>query len=402
MSSDRTHAELTSAETKSIGFDYQYYFFLWKVLSLEYGETVGLEVKDDVHTELNDSTQILYQLKHTIKTKQNNSPINLSSLDKDLWKTLSNWIQVITDKADDRAIKKNQLEFINKTSFVLATNKSSSKSNDLINAISNFQNDSILIEDFNSALNKLLKKATDVKVIEYITRVIALDNVVLSEFIRKIHFELDENEIISKCKNAIKSDKVPVSKINDVYSSIDSAIREDNFLNIKQGKKIKISFDDFSKKYRKYYDIARSCPLAVRPFTGHLPDRMEDQIFVQQLLELNDITNTDIEDIAEFTEQRLNLAFNLNNWLINGELTGEEIQEYLNDAALIWKNEHRKQMRSNEDDNVKGLKVLDVMREKKLDLSDSSLSIALSNGSFYELSNVPKIGWRKDWEKYKK
>ena len=115
MGTEKTHADKTSAETKSIGFDYQYYFFLWKVLSLEYGETVGLEVKDDVHTELSDSTQILYQLKHTIKTKQNNTPINLSSLDKDLWKTLSNWVQVITDKADDRATKKNQLEFIKKT-----------------------------------------------------------------------------------------------------------------------------------------------------------------------------------------------------------------------------------------------------------------------------------------------
>ena len=105
MSIEKTHVDKTSAETKSIGFDYQYYFFLWKVLSLKHGETVGLEVKDDVHTELNDHTQILYQLKHTIKTNQNNLPINLSSLDKDLWKTLSNWVQVITDKADDRAIK---------------------------------------------------------------------------------------------------------------------------------------------------------------------------------------------------------------------------------------------------------------------------------------------------------
>ena len=68
MSIEKTHVDKTSAETKSIGFEYQYYFFLWKVLSLEHGETVGLEVKDDVHTELNDSTQILYQLKHTIKT----------------------------------------------------------------------------------------------------------------------------------------------------------------------------------------------------------------------------------------------------------------------------------------------------------------------------------------------
>ena len=171
MGVDKTHVEKTSAETKSIGFDYQYYFFLWKVLSLKDGETVGLEVKDDVHTELKDSHQILYQLKHTVKTKQNNDPVNLSSLDKDLWKTLSNWVQVITDKADNRATLKKQIEFINKTSFVLATNKSSSKSNDLINTISDFQNDSILIEELNENIGKLLIKAKDGKVIEYIKRI---------------------------------------------------------------------------------------------------------------------------------------------------------------------------------------------------------------------------------------
>ena len=50
MGKEKTHIEKTAAETKSIGFDYQYYFFLWKLLSLRKGESVGLEVKDDVHT----------------------------------------------------------------------------------------------------------------------------------------------------------------------------------------------------------------------------------------------------------------------------------------------------------------------------------------------------------------
>lgn len=65
MDKEKTQIEKTAAETKSIGFDYQYYFFLWKLLSLETGESVGLEVKDDVHTELNNGKQIFYQIKHT-------------------------------------------------------------------------------------------------------------------------------------------------------------------------------------------------------------------------------------------------------------------------------------------------------------------------------------------------
>lgn len=65
MVSKKTQSEKISSEKKSIGFDFQYYFFLWKLLSLKEGESVGLEVKDDVHTELDNDFHIYYQVKHT-------------------------------------------------------------------------------------------------------------------------------------------------------------------------------------------------------------------------------------------------------------------------------------------------------------------------------------------------
>lgn len=127
MSKLKTHTDLTSAETKSIGFDFQYYFFLWKLLSLRNGQSVGIEVKDDVHCDLNNDEQILYQLKHTIQTSSDGSPINLTTLDNDLWKTLYNWSKIISDKNDDREDINSQLAFIKKTTYVLASNKSSTE-----------------------------------------------------------------------------------------------------------------------------------------------------------------------------------------------------------------------------------------------------------------------------------
>ena len=73
MGNNKTHIEKTAAETKSIGFDYQYYFFLWKLLSLEMGESVGLEVKDDVHTELNNNTQVLSLISRRVSLFRSNS-----------------------------------------------------------------------------------------------------------------------------------------------------------------------------------------------------------------------------------------------------------------------------------------------------------------------------------------
>src|SRR5690242_11303824 len=124
MTSNKTHAEQTSAADKSIGFEYQYYYFLYRVLKLCRRESVGLEVKDDVHTDLSCNRQILIQLKHTIQIKADGSPKNLTTYDSDLWKTLSNWSKVINDEIAGRTTVKSHLDFISKTDFMLVTNKS--------------------------------------------------------------------------------------------------------------------------------------------------------------------------------------------------------------------------------------------------------------------------------------
>jgi len=102
MTIQQTHTEKTSAADKSIGFDYQYYYFLYRLLKMRRAESVGLEVKDDVHTDLACNRQILIQLKHTVQKKAGGTTNNLTQYDSDLWKTLSNWTKVITDKVAGR------------------------------------------------------------------------------------------------------------------------------------------------------------------------------------------------------------------------------------------------------------------------------------------------------------
>ena len=124
MADQKTHADKTAADDKSIGFDYQYYYFLHRVLKLGKRQSVGLEVNDDVHTELENDQQILIQLKHTTQRKRDGSLINLTTFDPDLWKTLSNWSKVISDKGSGRNTERSQLNFVEKTEFMLVTNKS--------------------------------------------------------------------------------------------------------------------------------------------------------------------------------------------------------------------------------------------------------------------------------------
>jgi hypothetical protein len=404
MRKEKTHYEKTAAETKSIGFDYQYYFFLWKLLSLRTGESVGLEVKDDVHTELDNDEHVLYQIKHTIKTKNGGSTVNLTASDIDLWKTLSNWAQVVSDDNDNRSNKHEQLHFIKKTSFVLASNKSSAGNNRVLKSILYLQENANSITETKKVFQELANSSNNDTLIGYIHDVLGLDEKILEEFLLKVFFELDEDDIIKKCKDAIKADKIDVNKIDDVFASVDSAIRADNFIKIKRGGKIQITFDAFYLKYRRHYDLSRNGSLSIKEFKGSLPKTLESQTFIKQLIEIEDIQSDDFENIAEFTRFKLMLQNNIIIWLRNGEITQEEISRFKKDAIDQWGNKHRSAFRRVTDEyeyNVIGLKVLDYMREGKLSISGQVLDTDMSNGTFYDLSDVPVIGWRKDWEKYK-
>jgi len=406
MSDERTHAEKTSVEKKSIGFDYQYFYFLLKCLCLKQNETIGLEVMDDVHTSLNTDRQILVQLKHTLEKKADGSPANLATLDSDLWKSLSNWAKLICDKKDGRQNLAEQVTFVSKTDFLLVTNKSDNKSNTFLNNLRKFSSGEI---DFASLRNQLieLKDKTDSDSVKaYIQDVLNLDDRVLTLFMNNLEFDLNQDNLILRCKAAIKEKMVPEAKVDKVFSQLDSVIKSDNFLTVKDGKKILLTFDQFYKKYRKYFDLARNEVLSVRVFNKVLPDKLENQTFIRQLIDISDITVNDIDEIIEYSRYKIKTENNIDSWILEGELTREESELFHKDAILAWKNKFKEMFRgsiSKDKINERALAVLDFIRQKMLKISSQDLDLELSNGKYYCLSDTPEIGWRNDWEsRYKK
>lgn len=406
MANERTHTEKTAADTKAAGFDYQYYFYLWKLLSMRKGQSVGYEVKDDVHTELNNDQQILYQLKHTVQTRSDGSPKNFTTSDIDLWKTLSNWVQVLTDAKDGRGEIHSQLRFLEKTSFVLASNKSSNSKNEIVKALNSFQNGTQKIDEVRSALSNVLGNSTDMELKGYIKVILELKDKILAPFLSRIFFHLDEDDIIKKCKDALLSDKIEKGKINNLFSNLDSSIKLDNFINIKNGKKVNVTFDEYYQRYRRYYTLSRDASLSITDITdiGITNEKLEEQIFIKQLIDINECNADDLEDITEFTLFKLKLRNNLENWLHEGEITSEEIDRFKKDCILQWKTKHKsafRDARSDEEFNRAALSILDAMRDRELSIAGQTLGTDMSHGTFYSLSDIPKIGWQKNWEKYK-
>jgi polyhydroxyalkanoate synthesis regulator phasin len=401
----KPHTEKTSAAGTIAGFDYQYYYFLYKLLTLKKGETIGFELLDDVHTQLDNDHLVLIQIKHTIQRKVDGTTANLTELDPDLWKTLHNWSAVIKDKNDGRERPAEQKAFIEKTSFVLATNKSFSSSNDFLSNLSRFQDETLKFEDIKKYLNRLLGLAQSKETKKYIDSVISLDEPVLKEFLNSIKSDLEVDQIIEKCKTALEEKDVNPKSIDSLFNQLDSVVRQDIFINFSNSKKLIYTFEERTLKFRRYFAIANNPELKIQKFDGGLPNSIEEQIFIRQLLDIEDIDLSEQEIIQNYTRYRLMLESNLSKWVEEGQLTSEEIKVFEDEILRQWETEYRSAYRrkDNHDEYIDiAHKILKAMRDKELSISGQKLLSDMSHGSLYSLSNIPTIGWLKNWEeKYK-
>lgn len=405
MCSSRSVSDSISADKSSIGFDYQYYFFLWKVLCLQPNQSAGLECKDDVHTELDNDIQILYQLKHTVKkSKTTGNPINLASLDLDLWKTIFNWSKLIKDPKGGRGKPHEQIKFLQKTIFVLASNKSETKNNSVSLLIENINNGDIDCSNIVDEIKLLASKSKSGDIQKYSNEIVLLSSDVLCKFFKNIKFELGEDYIISRCHDAIKAKMIDENNVDIVFKLIDSSIKEHNFINVKENNKILISFDEFHRRYRKYFQNYQNTKLNVYDFDEKLPNGIEDLTFIKQLVEIDDFDINDTDTMIEYVSLMIKFKSNVNNWYLNGDITDLELKSLKTNSVLDWKNKWKAKYRRFDESfhNQNALELVDDMRMNKIvsDIFPNDLSI--SNGYLYCLSEAPDIGWRKDWEKYKK
>jgi len=428
MTKVRSHQEITAAEDKSIGFEYQYYYFLYLILGLESGESIGLEIKDDIHIDYPGEKQTLMQLKHSVQTNSQDEIINLRESDIDLWKTIYNWIKIINDVAEERTSLKSQLEFIKKTEFILVSNKADNTNNTFLVNHSKFKKGQLSIEEFKEYLQKKYstaikkedeKKGNDKKgenkVLIYLKELIKQENQWLETFLDKLSFSLNEDDLIERIRLRIKAKYVPESNIEDVFNSLDSNIRKDNYITIKQRGRIEYSFDDLYEKYRRCFLIGRTNRRIVRRVKPVIEGNPEEQLFIKQLEDIGVISPEDDdykEQIIKRTIAKLLAYNNLEQWEQEGEILSSERERFDEESIYEWEVIFNKtysklkrvlRLKNAEVDENEIVDLandcLDEILSKKLSFDETTLDLEMSNGQYYLLSDKPLIGWRYDWDK---
>lgn len=399
--------EQHTAGAQLIGFDYQFYYFMLLALELRHGQKVGFEVKDDVHIDKEDGTTILFQTKHTVLKNNDGKARNLTTLDTDLWKTLSNWANFIT---------KNKKEFLDKHSFVLVTNKNEDN-NKFINSLTQFKADQ-KIDTILEKLNELNDNTKNESIKKYIENLISLDKTKLSSFLLKISIETDVDEIIEKVKNKILERCLQNRFVIPIFDKLSSNFQQTKYTDIKDRKNFVISFDDFKEKFGKCFQIAfQEKPLPKREIPSLLPEDLESQTFIRQLIDLGEIQSGS-KYIKEYTTQMLKTLNHFSFWIDENFILPTDMDDFNKNSIQIWTNEFRAKYRiienkissgssinELEDDiNTLGIELVDYLRKQDLSITNyPSIGVEFSNGHYYALSNRLEIGWHFDWKnKYKK
>ena len=191
------------------------------------------------------------------------------------------------------------------------------------------------------------------------------------------------------------------SRVNDVFNSLLSELKQEFFNLVKYKKHQEISYNEWISKYSVIFENNRSTKLPIRTHKKSLPDNPFERPFIKELIEIGDINQDDVAQVSDFLSQMLEIEMNLSSLHTDGLLVYDEIEDFHHNSISIWKNSHRKNHRStnnDESDKSNALNCLDEMREKDLTIKDTDLSRDLSNGEFYYLSDKQRIGWRKNWK----
>ena len=394
-----------TAGPQLIGFDYQFYYFMYLILDLNSGEKIGFEVLDDIHIELANGSVELLQTKHTVQKTSKGEIVNLTERDSDLWKTISNWILFLNNSA-------NKDEYLNKTVFKLVTNKSINN-NTFFDNIIKFQIKQIKIKEFSDYIKNLHSNTDSLDIKSQIESLKKLDNKIKSKFIDQIQIISEPENIINLVKKRIHKLIVKEERVNDVYNSLLSNMQLDKFLTIIDRKKFEISFEDYSKRYGNCFDYAyEKTVLPKRELNLIYPKDLKSQTFIKQLVDIGETFESDSDDILRYTTAMLKTFNSLNDWKENGDILSTQIIAFDAEAIFIWNRIFKDRYRdykskiesgeiSNDETLIKQIAIecISEVRKEKLKLKNDELNEELSNGQFYILSNEPKIGWHIDWKK---
>lgn len=382
------------------GFIYQIYYFLYRLLTIQDGEIVSLEMIDDVGIESGDR-HIYFQLKHSINSKPS-AVKRMAERDTDLWKTLNMWVSIIKKQGDEAV----QRQWIANSEFVIISNKNADN-NRFFELVEAYKKDDSNWDELEKFVSKQAAKepkeeseGEEKKNIYLYTKNVN-DYALKKELLKRVTVEFEsDDELRAKIDGEIQYGKlIPEKRVSDVrYMLIgeitDSVVKGVTAYTKESFYAANISlFEDM--RTRKFIPLNRKV---------ELPERPMEQTFVKQLQGVDAPRCNDMKEIIRLTEQKL--RFENDYRTANKSAGAQEQRKFEVDMHTEWKNIFDEQndgltfMSDEQKKRSAGKEVLKAVKKVHLKYDQEDIGPSESNGCFYHFSDgkTPQIGWRVDWE----
>ena len=389
------------------GFDYQFLYFINRLLKMaDKRDDVSYEKYDDVSMSSEEGL-VYFQLKHTIGGR-NQKTVNLSLRDYDLWKTLAVWIDITNKQDEDKRI-----DFLESNSFVLVTNKNP-VNNPFWMELQKYQKGEMSFDELKKFYTKVYDETGESKRKEvngqkgkttkgYIKCLIDFDYADQLLKSMSICFEPDLKKEILESLELNKN--IPHKNVEEAYQELLGMIRDKYYSDQKDS----YTREEFSKVFDRICQKYRERKFTFKRNTmTKLPPHLEDQVFIKQLMDVEDISLEDDPLIVEYTMEKFDYINSIRVATKNDDVSEEEVENVRADAVRYWRQKYKHYMgRINPDDNDKIIEkasdLLNDIRDKNIYFVEKEIESYFSNGCFYYLSDKdsehePQIGWRPGWE----
>jgi hypothetical protein len=388
--------EQVAADKSQLGFDYQDLVCLEYLIDMKQGESVGLEVFDDVHHERIHGGKALIQVKHSVDDTE-----AVTNRDLDLWKTLYNWSKALECISDDNI----QLIFF--------TNKKKTTRKGLVEQLDQNTIKITGIEKEISSIKADINKKESVKeegaaenpVKKYVDYVDSLTSEQKYRLFSKIVFVFSVTDIFDRLRSKIEYFSIDSNKTLDVVYQLIGVYRKKKYELIKGGNKLNIDFDTFRKEFQ-FDRVIKLCQDRKVNFSSYHGFKNINNInpkvgvFAKQLEDIN----IDSDDILEYAMEYAATSMFIQEMISEGEFSTTEDEAINEELYSFWRILHKRNYNgrdiSNEQNHMTFARnCLYDLEGTNLVVSNSTLAQPMVIGKGMELSDLRRIGWRKDWKK---
>lgn len=411
-----TEEEQHTAMDKVAGFTYQFYCFLYCLLTMERGEVVSFEKWDDAAVEKGNLVT-MFQAKHTVKAGAEGKMPNLSNRASDLWKAIDVWRDIIVGGKKGDRTKDEMLDYINSHDFVFVCNKQTADNKlpklcDELRANADVKSVDDVLDEITKEGKNGTEKGDEEEKTKYRSVQIMIDDLksfeLKEEFLKRVKFETRSQDDIKKdCVDYITDHvRFPEEYATEVFDDFFAEAVKDLFDKADKGLPLLYTLDEQIKRFERVFQYHREEDLDFQIKMERYKKEFLDLICIQQLIKVNDFAEDDTVEIAKRASHFYSFKNRYYDLKDNNRFIDKEEKEFFENAYAFWDNEFKhvyKGVGTTVSEDViaeKASNLLYEVRKHQLTLRKKALSQYISDGAFYYLSDECIIGWHRDWQKF--